>query len=440
MDQEKIGILFKERREAKNITQQELADILNVTDRAISNWEHGRRLPDYSLLAKLCDILSISLEEVFLMGKKKEDKKQSIKEINEMIDYYFQNHTINEVDGLSNDDTFEELVVGDCNSDAFCRLYEIANNIERINPLYIYGPYGSGKTTLVQWFGNSCKNLHRKKVLFINGKKFNDDCYNLSIGQKTIDSFVKQYKKAEVIIIDDMQNIVGNKSTIELYHMLDYILDNHIQLVMTGDKPSGYLRQDDQIKERIGRCYHIPLEEVDIFTRKRILHNLVKSLPSLKIDNQVINYIAIKSQNINANILKEAISNIIGYALIENKKTINLQEAKLLLSDLFDNDIEAYTKEITGNYRYYMDTNQNLLIRLNKKTKKYKIFTLSVYDDKVHEEWFTPKEYDPEEYDKVSNYDFKKLKKVIYQEDVDDYIEFYIDDVKRALVNEKEED
>ena len=92
MDQEKIGLLFKERREEKNITQQELADILDVTDRAIYNWEHGRRLPDYSLLARLCDVLSISLDEIFINGRKKEDKKQSIKEINEMIDYYFQNH------------------------------------------------------------------------------------------------------------------------------------------------------------------------------------------------------------------------------------------------------------------------------------------------------------------------------------------------------------
>ena len=70
MDQEKIGNLFKERREAKNITQQELATILNVPDRAISNWEHGRRLLDYSLLAKLCDTLSISLDEIFILGKK----------------------------------------------------------------------------------------------------------------------------------------------------------------------------------------------------------------------------------------------------------------------------------------------------------------------------------------------------------------------------------
>lgn len=42
-----------------------MADKLGVTDRAVSNWETGRRLPDYSLLPDLCKILSISINEFF---------------------------------------------------------------------------------------------------------------------------------------------------------------------------------------------------------------------------------------------------------------------------------------------------------------------------------------------------------------------------------------
>lgn len=66
MNQEKMGKFIAELRKEKNMTQQELADKLNVTDRAISNWENGRRLPDYSLLKDLCTILSISINELFL--------------------------------------------------------------------------------------------------------------------------------------------------------------------------------------------------------------------------------------------------------------------------------------------------------------------------------------------------------------------------------------
>ena len=81
MNQEKIGKFIAEVRKEKNMTQQELADKLGVTDRAISHWENGRRLPDYSLLNNLCNILSISINELFSGGRiSKEDYKKKADE------------------------------------------------------------------------------------------------------------------------------------------------------------------------------------------------------------------------------------------------------------------------------------------------------------------------------------------------------------------------
>lgn len=64
MDQIKIGEFISNLRKNKNMTQQELADMLNVTDRAISNWETGRRMPDISFFKPLCEILEISVSEL----------------------------------------------------------------------------------------------------------------------------------------------------------------------------------------------------------------------------------------------------------------------------------------------------------------------------------------------------------------------------------------
>ena len=64
MDQEKIGKFIFNLRKEKNMTQQELADKLNVTDRAVSHWENGRSLPDVSLFKELCEIFSISVNEL----------------------------------------------------------------------------------------------------------------------------------------------------------------------------------------------------------------------------------------------------------------------------------------------------------------------------------------------------------------------------------------
>ena len=61
MDQEKIGKFIFELRKEKKMTQQELADKIGVTDRAISKWENGRGMPDLSLMKPLCDVLGITL-------------------------------------------------------------------------------------------------------------------------------------------------------------------------------------------------------------------------------------------------------------------------------------------------------------------------------------------------------------------------------------------
>lgn len=47
------------------LTQQELAQKLNITDKVVSNWETGRSLPDTSMILPLADALNISFEELF---------------------------------------------------------------------------------------------------------------------------------------------------------------------------------------------------------------------------------------------------------------------------------------------------------------------------------------------------------------------------------------
>ena len=64
MDCKKIGLLIKKKRLEKNMTQQELADKLHITDRAISKWERGLGAPDISLLQDLSNILELNISDV----------------------------------------------------------------------------------------------------------------------------------------------------------------------------------------------------------------------------------------------------------------------------------------------------------------------------------------------------------------------------------------
>ena len=69
MDQIKIGKFIAERRKSVNLTQAQLAEKLNITDRAVSKWETGRAMPDTALMLDLCEVLKITVNEL-LMGEK----------------------------------------------------------------------------------------------------------------------------------------------------------------------------------------------------------------------------------------------------------------------------------------------------------------------------------------------------------------------------------
>ena len=73
MDQVKIGKFIRKLRKEKNMTQEDLAEKLGVTDRSVSNWENGKNMPDVSLYKLLCNELGISVNELISGEKIKEE-------------------------------------------------------------------------------------------------------------------------------------------------------------------------------------------------------------------------------------------------------------------------------------------------------------------------------------------------------------------------------
>lgn len=64
MDQVKIGKFIAECRKRVNLTQAQLAEKLNITDRAVSKWETGKAMPDSSIMLELCSILRINVADL----------------------------------------------------------------------------------------------------------------------------------------------------------------------------------------------------------------------------------------------------------------------------------------------------------------------------------------------------------------------------------------
>ena len=88
MDQEKIGKFISELRKEKNMTQEQLAEKMGVTDKSISRWENGKTMPDLSMITILAEELNVEVSEL-LNGRKmtKEELEKLRDTINNVIEY-----------------------------------------------------------------------------------------------------------------------------------------------------------------------------------------------------------------------------------------------------------------------------------------------------------------------------------------------------------------
>ena len=82
MNQVKIGKFIAQCRRNKKLTQSQLAEKLNITDRAISKWETGKGMPDSSIMLKLCSELEITVNELLSGEKIEMDNYNKIAEEN----------------------------------------------------------------------------------------------------------------------------------------------------------------------------------------------------------------------------------------------------------------------------------------------------------------------------------------------------------------------
>ena len=81
MNQAKIGRFIAQCRKAKNLTQMQLAEKLNITDRAVSKWERGKSMPDAAIMLDLCALLGIGVNELLMGEFVMENKNQKTEQL-----------------------------------------------------------------------------------------------------------------------------------------------------------------------------------------------------------------------------------------------------------------------------------------------------------------------------------------------------------------------
>lgn len=87
MDQKKTGVFLKELRKEKNLTQEQLAEQFNISNRSVSRWETGTNLPDLSILVELADFYDVDIREIIDGERKSEMNKETKETLNKVAEY-----------------------------------------------------------------------------------------------------------------------------------------------------------------------------------------------------------------------------------------------------------------------------------------------------------------------------------------------------------------
>ena len=240
---------------------------------------------------------------------------------------------------LTNDEyTFDNFIVGSSNKLAYAACTAIAkNSSSSFNPLFIYGDSGLGKTHLLYAIINSMKaNFPKKNIVYIKGDDFTNELVSSIANEDTL-SFRNKYRKADVLLIDDIQFIAGKDSTMEeFFHTFNTLYENKKQIVISSDKPPKDMETlEDRIRSRFEWGLIADIGTPDYETRMAILRRKVEA-DDMKLSDEILNYIA---TNIKSNIreLEGALNKLLAYSNLE-KTDITMEIAMKELQNIITPD------------------------------------------------------------------------------------------------------
>ena len=249
--------------------------------------------------------------------------------------------------------TFDTFVVGSNNKLAHAASVAVAESPGEVyNPLFIYGGVGLGKTHLMHSIAHFVlQKRPQSKVLYVTSEYFTNELIE-SIrngNNSTMSKFREKYRNIDVLLIDDIQFIIGKESTQEeFFHTFNALHGAKKQIIISSDKPPKDMEiLEDRLRSRFEWGLIVDISSPDFETRMAILRKK-EELDGYQIDDQVIEYIA---QNVKSNIreLEGSLNKIMAYANLENRE-INLALAEKVLKDIISpNQKRTVTPELIIN-------------------------------------------------------------------------------------------
>ena len=246
--------------------------------------------------------------------------------------------------------TFDTFVVGSNNRFAQSASLAVAESPgNTYNPLFIYGGAGLGKTHLMHSIAHFIiENDDNSKVLYVTSEEFTNELIEtIRNGNNTaMSKFREKYRNIDVLLIDDIQFIIGKESTQEeFFHTFNSLYSANKQIIISSDKPPKDMEiLDERFRSRFEWGLIVDITLPDYETRMAILHKK-EDMDGYNVSEDVIKYIA---NNIKSNIreLEGAFNKVVAYAKLE-KKEVTLELAEQALKDIV---APNENKQITADY------------------------------------------------------------------------------------------
>ncbi len=245
---------------------------------------------------------------------------------------------------------FDTFVVGSNNKFAHSAALAVAESPgEAYNPLYLYGGAGLGKTHLMHSIGHFVLEQNpNTKVLYVTSEQFTNEVIE-SIRSGNAAAMTKlreKYRTVDVLLIDDVQFIIGKESTQEeFFHTFNVLHSAGKQIILSSDKPPKEMETlEERFRSRFEWGLIADIQPPDYETRMAILRKNAETYDK-EIDDEIIKYIA---TNIKSNIreLEGALNKVMANARL-NKKELTIALAEDALKDvIYPDQVREVTPQL----------------------------------------------------------------------------------------------
>ena len=265
---------------------------------------------------------------------------------------------------------FSNLVAGDCNRLAISAGENIAGNPGKtpFNPLFIFGGPGLGKTHVANAIGLAIKEKFPDLVvLYVTGNEFKTQYMDAVNVRNKLTDFLAYYMKIDVLIVDDIQDLVGSGNQTAFFNIFNHLHQNNKQLILTSDRaPVDLQNFEDRLLSRFKWGLSVELTHPDYQTRLKMLKARAFR-EGLEIGDDVLEYLASRIQT-NFRELEGALISVAAHSALSHVgNSIELAERithRLVGDEARSVTIDKVQKSVC---EYFNITRDNLLSKSRKR-------------------------------------------------------------------------